>query len=373
MMKMKNKPRRVLMTADAVGGVWQYALRLSRSLQAYDVEVHLATMGPSPDEQQRAEAAAISNLKLYECSYKLEWMTDPWEEIEQASMWLLYLEQEIRPDVVHLNNYVFGELPWDCPVIVVAHSCVLSWWQSVKDTEAPAAWQTYRQRVSKGLQSADQVVAVSQYMADQLQTYYGPLENIQVIHNGLENDYLPGEKKPEAFCMGRVWDEGKNIQIFRQAGVGSDWPLYLAGDGGEQMFSNITGLHYLGKLDAEQVYNHLRRVSVYISPARYEPFGLAVLEAAAHGCALLLSDIPAYREIWGEAAHYFDPLNPDSLQNARKALESSPEMIAEMGEKAYQRSLKYGQKVSCAAYMQLYVKLFYQLNQNERINSSYAN
>jgi glycosyltransferase involved in cell wall biosynthesis len=42
--------------------------------------------------------------------------------------------------------------------------------------------------------------------------------------------------------------------------------------------------------------------SIYVAPALYEPFGLTVLEAALSGCALVLSDIPSFRENWSGAA-----------------------------------------------------------------------
>jgi glycosyltransferase involved in cell wall biosynthesis len=49
----------------------------------------------------------------------------------------------------------------------------------------------------------------------------------------------------------------------------------------------------------------MRRASVYVAPSRYEPFGLAPLEAALHGCALVLSDIGTFRELWDGCAEFF--------------------------------------------------------------------
>ena len=60
---------------------------------------------------------------------------------------------------------------------------------------------------------------------------------------------------------------------------------------------------------------------IFVSVARYEPFGLAVLEAAQAGCALVLSDIPTFRELWGGAA-LFVPANDD------RALVSHVERLA---------------------------------------------
>jgi hypothetical protein len=49
----------ILMTSDTVGGVWTYAVQLAESLAEHDVRVLIATMGPRPSENQRAQVAAI--------------------------------------------------------------------------------------------------------------------------------------------------------------------------------------------------------------------------------------------------------------------------------------------------------------------------
>ena len=94
--------RKVLMTADAVGGVWTYAMELARSLAP--AEVVLATMGPAPDAAQQAEAQAIPNLELTTGDFRLEWMDDPWADVDAAGEWLPSLEAHHRPDLIHLNG-----------------------------------------------------------------------------------------------------------------------------------------------------------------------------------------------------------------------------------------------------------------------------
>ena len=44
---------------------------------------------------------------------------------------------------------------------------------------------------------------------------------------------------------------------------------------------------------------------MYAATARYEPFGMEVLEAALSRCAIIANDIPSFREIWGDDAIYF--------------------------------------------------------------------
>ncbi|HYH44469.1 MAG TPA: glycosyltransferase family 4 protein, partial [Thermoanaerobaculia bacterium] len=98
-------PRKVLMTADTVGGVWTYALELARGLADQGIEVAIATMGAPVDGLQREMAGRIPRLKVFESNFKLEWMDDPWRDVERAGDWLLGLEERFAPDLIHLNGY----------------------------------------------------------------------------------------------------------------------------------------------------------------------------------------------------------------------------------------------------------------------------
>jgi glycosyltransferase involved in cell wall biosynthesis len=77
-------------------------------------------------------------------------------------------------------------------------------------------------------------------------------------------------------------------------------------------FSNqISNVCYLGALPHQQLMQQLQCASLFLHPALYEPFGLAVLEAAAAGCCLVLSDIPSLRELWEGAAVFVAPRDRD--------------------------------------------------------------
>ena len=125
------------MTTDAVGGVWTYALELARALEPQGAEIALASMGPRPTPAQRQEAAGRPNVTLHESDFALEWMDDPWQEVERAGDWLLDLAAAFAPEIIHLNGYVHASLPWGVPVLVAAHSCVFSWWSAVRGERRP--------------------------------------------------------------------------------------------------------------------------------------------------------------------------------------------------------------------------------------------
>ena len=79
------------MTADTVGGVWTYALELARALEPHGVEIALATMGARLSAAQRAEVARLANVEVFDSGFKLEWMDEPWRDVEAAGWWLLEL------------------------------------------------------------------------------------------------------------------------------------------------------------------------------------------------------------------------------------------------------------------------------------------
>ncbi|MFA7431853.1 MAG: glycosyltransferase family 4 protein, partial [Rhodospirillaceae bacterium] len=296
-------PRTVLMTADAVGGVWRYAVDLADGLGRHGTTVVLAVMGPPPDADQRREVARLRGVTLIEGPFALEWMDGAAGDMAPAGDWLLGLEREWQPDVIHLNGYSHAVLPWRAPVLVVAHSCVLSWWRAVKGCDAPAEWQPYAQAVTRGLRAATLVTAPTRAFLEDLNLLYGPLGAARVVPNGLNPDHFTAvpDKDPMVLAAGRVWDEAKNLALLGTVAERIDWPVAVAGDavapdGGHRL---LPGVQALGRLSAPAMARQMARAGVFASPARYEPFGLAVLEAALSGCALVLSDIPTFRELWG--------------------------------------------------------------------------
>jgi glycosyltransferase involved in cell wall biosynthesis len=344
-------PRRVLMTADAVGGVWQYALELGRGLREAGVEVVLAVMGPGPDQGQ-VSAAARAGLELHAAPFRLEWMDDPWEEVAAAGHWLLDLERRRGCDLVHLNGYAHGALPFAGPRLVAGHSCVLSWWQAVRGAPAPASWERYRREVRAGLAGADQVIAPSRSMLAALREQYGPLRG-QVIYNGRPAEvFLPRPKSSLVLSAGRLWDEGKNVRILARVAERLPWPVAIAGSPGA---GNEGGLAtWLGPLPPERLARLMAEAAIYVSPARYEPFGLAVLEAALSGCALVLSDIPSLRELWRGAALFVPCDDEDALAAALLRLMSQPALREEWARRARRRALRYSARRMVKGHLAVY-------------------
>jgi glycogen synthase len=354
-----NRPR-VLMTTDTVGGVWHYAVELARALDERGVQVALATMGAPMTDHQRLQLAGFHALSVHESAYKLEWMQHPWENVDRAGEWLLVLEREVAPDVVHLNQFAFGALPFTAPTLVVAHSCVLSWWRAVHAEAAPASWDEYRRRVAQGLAGAGVVAAPTRAMLDSLRENYAYAGAGLVLANGRDPQaFRPAAKQEFIFSAGRFWDAAKNLAALQAVAPLLPWPVRVAGstlhpDGGDVL---PTQVQCLGELPASAIARQLAEASIYALPARYEPFGLSVLEAALSGCALVLGDIASLREIWGAAAVYVAPDDHGGLLTALWRLIERPAECARLANAARARALSFTTDRMADSYLAVYSAL----------------
>jgi len=319
----------VLMTADAVGGVWSYALGLCAALP--QVRFVLATLGPRPQPAQRAAIARPGNLLLEESDFRLEWMAGGQADIAPSRRWLEELARRHAVDLVHVNGYAQAGLESGRPVVAVAHSDVLSWWLAVHGTTAPTEWCDYRRQVACGLHAADRVVVPTHAVQRDLQRQYGFPPHARVIANGIDiGRYAPGPKRPVILAAGRIWDAAKNLHLLDDIAPGLDWPIEIAGDAAHPE-AGVARLHHarpLGRLDPEAMRRHLGAAAIFAAPARYEPFGLSILEAAASGCALMLGDIASLRENWDGAAIF---LPTDDRAQWHRALSR---LIDDRGERA---------------------------------------
>jgi glycogen synthase len=341
------------MSADTVGGVWNYSISLIRALAPYGIEVILATMGRPPSANQRHQVQSIRNLYLESSNFKLEWMDDPWTEVTRAGDWLLAIEARWRPAIIHLNGYSHAALAWRAPAIVVAHSCVLSWWDAVRPEPIPARWKRYEEQVTAGLCAAKMVIAPTAAMLADLRRLYRWNGNGVVIWNGLGPRNRGCDRKEKLILtVGRFWDEAKNLRALESVASQVSWPIYAAGEA--EVISENSQLKRLGHLSAARVWNWMRRASVYALPARYEPFGLSILEAALSGCALVVGDIPSLRELWDGAARFVMPDDIAGLCHELTSLIADQRLREDFAARARRRACLYGLERMAKEYVSVY-------------------
>jgi glycosyltransferase involved in cell wall biosynthesis len=181
-----------------------------------------------------------------------------------------------------------------------------------------------------------------------------------VIHNGRDRDWVNERpKEPLILSAGRVWDEAKNVAALESVAPMLDWPVFVAGD--NEVSGVATAPHLairrLGLLPFRDLAGWLSRAAIYAAPARYEPFGLAALEAALCKCALVLGDIPSLREVWDDAALFVTPDDHGALRTTLQQLVEQPALCREMGARACARAERYDADSMAESYVTVYRSL----------------
>lgn len=336
--------RRLLLTTDAVGGVWTYAVDLAAGLAARGWHVTLAVLGPSPEADRRAEVEALAGVDLIDTGLPLDWLANGAADLAAAAVALAELARRVRASLVHLHSAALAVgAAYPVPVVVTHHSCVATWWAAVRGGTLPDdfAWRTALTR--EGLQAAARVLAPTKGFAGAIAAAYR-IEPPHVVSNGRAAVALGDAPMLDAaVSAGRLWDEGKNAATLDRAAALTRLPVRLAGPLAGPNGASLS-LHHaeaLGSLDAGAVRALLARRPVYVSTALYEPFGLAVLEAAQAGCALVLSDIPTFRELWDGAAVLVPARDEAAVAGALDALAADAARRAALGAAARERSHRY--------------------------------
>jgi glycosyltransferase involved in cell wall biosynthesis len=354
--------RRLLLTTDAVGGVWTYSLDFARALsRAEDMVILLALMGPALSADQLTEAAAVPGLQLIDTGLPLDWTAASECEVRESGKALARLAEEANAELVQLHSPALAIASYPVPVVSVMHSCVATWWSAVHGGDLPddLAWRAAL--VREGLEHSDLVVAPSQSFAAAVQRDYSLPASLVAVPNGRAQPEPVAGDQPADFVLtaGRLWDAGKNVAAFDRAAALASLPFRAAGplDGPDGSRVRLDHAEALGKVPAEDLSALLSRRPIFVSAALYEPFGLAVLEAAQAGCALVLADRPVFRELWDDAAIFVDPLDEHAIAAAADRLAADPAMRTALGTAARTRAAGFTPERTASAMLDLYAGL----------------
>src|SRR5205807_1354013 len=222
----------VLMTADTVGGVWTYTQELVSQLIQQGIRVTLVSLGKLPSPQQSAWIDALPELDYRPTDYRLEWMQDSERDVEESGNYLESVIREVRPDLLHLNQNCYT-------------------------------------RPGFGV----------------------------VVYNGRDPARFDPDRPKKDFILsvGRLWDKAKQVALLLQRDQAI--PVCIAGSGEEpgkdvgcENEPTIKNQQLKGSQSPEQLRGLFADAAIYAATSCYEPFGLAPLEAALSGCALVAND-----------------------------------------------------------------------------------
>ncbi|NJK92342.1 MAG: glycosyltransferase family 4 protein [Blastochloris sp.] len=253
-----------------------------------------------------------------------------------------------------LFHAMYWSAPWvKVPMVVTVHDVSF-----VRHPEwfRPGEAFFYRTCIAEVVRRARMVLTVSEFSKREICEVWGvSAEKVMVTYNGaglgLETagrELSPrSEGRPFLLSVGG-WHPRKNLVTLIRAFEricerGHDLELHLVGPKtwlsgaterawvGSRWRERIKDLGYLSGVELDQEY---RQALGLVYPSRYEGFGLPILEAFARDCPVCCSDIPAFREVAGEAAEYFDPEDAGHMaEQVLKMAESSDRVGALSGER----------------------------------------
>jgi glycogen synthase len=341
----------ILVTTDTLSGVWTHTRELVTGLVSRGVRVTLVSFGEIPLPQETAWMDRLHGLQYRPTAFRLDWMQEGEIDLKDSAAYLTALAKELKPDLLHLHQMCYGNLRVDIPRLVFAHGDLVSWSKSVHGHEPKdSRWSRwYHDVIAEGLAKASVVVAPTVWMLDSIRASYGRPANDTVIYNGRNpiffNPYM--SKEETVLAVGRLWDAGKQVSLLTQHKhpvpvciVDSDTPqsvgLPIRAD--VKLAIDEVRVAFKGPQTEAQLRLLYSRASIYAATARYEPLGMATLEAAFSRCAIIANDIPPLREMWDDAAIYFNANDAKSLAVAIRKLSEQRDLRQALANRAFQRA-----------------------------------
>jgi len=215
-------------------------------------------------------------------------------------------------------------------IVVTLHDLIwIDYARLVEPTRLHAWWRRRlgTTAIRHALDTADHVLCNSEATRQSAERWIDRERTSVAYHGVAEPFFAPAPRKPPAapltIAAFGVAKPYKNVACLVRAFalIAAARPdvqlLLIGGDGGARDLIDRHGLadrvRISGPLADTELRGSIRDAAVFVVPSRVEGFGLPVLEAMALGTPAVVSDTPALREVAGDAAIAFDPLEPASL------------------------------------------------------------
>ena len=226
----------------------------------------------------------------------------------------------------------------------------------------------YKLMTPLAARTSKHIITVSNYSKEEILRYYPFLkrEQISVIYNAIDQQLfkprtdVPHPDERFILCVSSI-DPRKNFARLTEACQGlTDAKLYIVGNH-NRVFNDQKSLQptsdhirFLGRISDSELVKLYNQAECFVFPSIYEGFGLPPLEAMACGCPVLVSDIPVLREVCGEAARYFNPLEPREILYAITQYLNNADVIKEtMRQKGYANVTRFSWEKSAELVVQL--------------------
>ena len=263
-------------------------------------------------------------------------------------------EQTVLPGILLKENLDLMHFPYfSVPVlyhrkfVVTIHDLIIDHFSTGQATTLPLPFYRakrigYKLIMRQVAQKAAKIITVSNATKDEIMKLLKvSSDSIVVTHEGVDSGlYSSSEHKrvekfstgsnntPYLLYVGNAYPH-KNlerlIEAFSSVNKTSSAKLIFVGKEDyfykrlkqQNLTSNIIFKDHVSDEELRELY---RNAKALVIPSLMEGFGLPALEAMANGCLVIASDIPALREVCGEAAIYVNPFDPKDLADKMESV-----------------------------------------------------
>lgn len=260
--------------------------------------------------------------------------------------------RKVQADVIHAPAN-FGPVRASVPVVLTLHDVLAFKRPDFLPSRLTVLPTKYL--IRGAAKNAKHIVTVSEEARKDIHEILGlPLESISVVYPGSTGASPTAgvSREPDRiFSLGNRMKH-KNfprlIEALSLIAPERRPVLTISGSHGDDPLRADVARHGVGDwvdlrswLAREEVEDLYATSAAVVFPTLFEGFGLPVLEAMERGCPVLCSDIPVLREVGGEAAAYFDPLDPAAIAHAIERALGDPEQRAQQTEAGYARAMQF--------------------------------
>jgi glycosyltransferase involved in cell wall biosynthesis len=256
-----------------------------------------------------------------------------------------------RSDLVHVPN-CFLPLRRPCPGVVTVHDLAF---EAHPEDFSRKTGAKYRYFTPRAVRSAERVICVSQYTADDVCIRYGvDPDKVRVVPNApsLPVGTAPAPAgDPYIVAVGDLRPK-KNLERLVEAWRAADSGRRLVVAGlGEAPWPDVEAPGYLPDAELDTL---LRGADLLVHPSLYEGFGIVVAEAMARGVPVACSNSTALPELADGASEQFDPCDVDEIGAAiLRALDRTDELAARGRERVEDLSWERTARETAAVYAEL--------------------
>ena len=279
----------------------------------------------------------------------------------------------VRPDLVHIPHLVAPFL-WPGKIVITVHDLIKHQSRGPQaSTHSPFIyWIKYAQYLGMSYASisrASHVIVPSDYWREELIKMYklNP-DKITVTYEGVSPAFF---KKPVTahslapaasyiIYTGNLYPH-KNIPVLIEAVNLLKGQVSLvvvcARSVFEERLPNSPYVKFLGRVSDDDLINLYQKSVAFVFPSLIEGFGLPGLEAMAAGTPVIAADASCLPEVYGDAALYFNPHQPNDLAQKIKSVLTNPDLRKSLIQKGSDQVKKYSWAKMANQTWQIYQKI----------------